>query len=235
MCGRFTYRYQWRQLAEMLRLIYWPGVELTPRFNVAPTQDAPVIRLAADGTREGVMLRWGLVPSWADDPSVGGRNINARAETIAEKPTYRQAFAARRCLVPVSGFYEWRTLADGKTKQPYWIGRHDGEPFWLAGVWEQSGVGGQTLESFSILTTSPNDFMRALHDRMPVLVAPTDVETWLAATPLNPPERERLLAPSPMLDFEMFPVSRRVSSPQAEGPELIARVEVPPDFQGFLF
>lgn len=234
MCGRFTYQFQWRQLVELLGLVSWPEVDLTSQYNLAPTQEAPVVRLAAGGGREGAMLRWGLIPAWADDPAMAGRHINARAETISERPAYRDAFAARRCLVPISGFYEWRTRPGG-TKQPYWIGREDREPFWLAGIWEQAAVRGVAWQGFSILTTSPNELMRPVHDRMPVLVSTADIPVWLAPGRLDEPTRQRLLAPSAMPGFEVYPVGAMVGNPKAQGPELMARVAEKDEPQGFLF
>ncbi len=216
-------------------LIRWPSVELTPRFNVAPSQSAPVVRLSADGTREGDLLRWGLVPSWADDPAIGHRHVNARAETVGVKPAFRVAFSSRRCLIPVSGFYEWRVLRDGKTKQPYLITRTDGEPFALAGLWDRCVIDAATIESFTIITTSPNDLMSRLHDRMPVVIDEPDFDRWLEGVALGGGERCRLLDAKPWNGFEMFPVSRQVNSPKADAPELASRVPEPNEGGGFLF
>jgi putative SOS response-associated peptidase YedK len=235
MCGRFTYLYKWQQLARLMRLVQWPQVELEPRFNVAPTQVAPVVRHSADCAREGLMLRWGLVPHWSDDLAIGNRHINARSETAASKPAFRQAFAQRRCIVPVSGFYEWRLMSDGRTKQPYRIGRIDGEPFMLGGLWDRSMIAGVPLESFTILTTSPNGLMAALHDRMPVLVAESDHDLWLDRAPLPESERARILQPAEMEGFEALPVSRLVNNPKVDTPEVAARVPEPDESSGFLF
>lgn len=235
MCGRFTYRYRWQQLAKLMRLIRWPEVELTPRFNVAPTQPAPVVRTGAGGVRESAMLRWGLVPHWSQDLAIGNRHINARSETVESKPAFRGPFRDQRCIVPVSSFYEWRLLRDGKTKQPYSIGRSDGEPFYLAGLWDRTTIEGEPLDSFTILTTSPNALMSRLHDRMPVLVAESDVDRWLDPNPLPHAERDRLLQPSPMQGLEAVPVGRLVNSPRLDSPDLLTPVPEPDEKDGFLF
>lgn len=225
VCGRFTYLYRWRELVELMRLLGVPTPELTPRYNVAPTQRAPVVRAVEDG-REGVMLRWGLVPPWAEDVAVGSRSINARSETVATKPTFREAFKARRCLVPVSGFYEWRVMGDG-TKQPYYITRLDRSPFALAGLWEPPTRVQPETGTFTILTTSPNALMRPLHDRMPVIVASADYDLWLRRESIADADVERIVQPIADSGFEAYPVSRRVNSPRNDGPDLVARVAEP--------
>lgn len=235
MCGRFTYRYTWRRLAELMGLIRWLSVELTPRFNVAPSQSAPVVRLSADGTRQGDLLRWGLLPSWADDPAIGNRHVNARAETVGVKSAFRVAFSRQRCLVPVSGFYEWRVLRDRKTKQPYLIARADGEPFALAGLWDRCVIDSTSIESFTIITTSPNDLMSRLHDRMPVMIDEPDFDRWLEGVALGDAERARLLEARSWNGFEMFPVRRLVNSPTIDAPEVVGRIAEPDESEGFLF
>lgn len=237
MCGRYTYLFTWRQLQRLLGLVHWPGVELVPRFNVAPTQIAPVVRLNERGEREGVMLKWGLVPSWADDPSIGSRLVNARGETVFEKPAFRKAAKERRCLVPISGFYEWQAVEDsqakgGRIKRPHWIGRADREPLCVAGVWESWQAKGTTpdgehLQTFTMLTTAPNDVMRPLHDRMPVILPPECWPAWLD------PRSERsaleaLIHPYVGSDLIAYPVGRRVNSPTHDEPGLIEPVNEPP-------
>jgi len=219
MCGRFTYLYTWKQLHRLMELVSWPPEELSPRFNVAPTQMAPVIRASAGGLREGVMLRWGLVPAWAEDLTIGNRLVNARGETIAEKPAFRQALAKRRCLVPVSGFYEWKTQAGAK--QPFWIGRLDREPFLLAGLWEKWSKAGETVETFCLITTTPNPLMAAIHDRMPVIVAPADYQAWLDPANQNAAAIQPLIRPFSDEGFEARRVSRRVNSPKLDDPSLL--------------
>jgi putative SOS response-associated peptidase YedK len=170
-----------------------------------------------------------MVPHWSHDLAIGNRHINARSETAAGKPAFREAFARRRCLVPVSGIYEWRLMPDEKTKQPYWIGRSDGEPFALAGMWDRSMIADVPLESFTILTTSPNELMGRLHNRMPVLVAESDFELWLNPQPLTPQEQERLLQTSPMDGFTALPIGRLVNNPKVDSPEVMAPVPAPDD------
>lgn len=229
MCGRFTYLFKWKQLLKLLELTSWPEVELVPRFNVAPMQLAPVVRVDDAGERVGAMLRWGLVPSWADDPAIGGRLINARGETIAEKPAFRTAFAKRRCLVPISGFYEWKTSELPKAaKQPYWIGRADREPFMLAGVWERWRRDEEVIDSFTIITTTPNPLMSGLHDRMPVIIESANHGAWLDPSNTDPAGLAAMLRPAETVGFEAYPVSTRVNSPKIDDPSLIVPVDVQP-------
>lgn len=204
VCGRYTHLYKWKQLHRLLTLTTTP-IEFKDRYNVAPTQDAPVVRQIADDDRgagggHGVsMLRWGLVPSWAKDVKIGASLINARAETVATKPAFRSAFVRRRCIVPVSGFYEWQraeaveesggglfgpvaSAPKRAGKQPYYITSSDGEPLLLAGLWEswrEPGSSGPALESYTIITTTPNEMIAKLHDRMPVILDAADCARWL--------------------------------------------------------
>ena len=189
MCGRFTLRTPASAIAEQFSLLEVP--DLQPRFNIAPTQPVAVVRVdsplplgeaqgARFAQRELVFLHWGLVPSWADDPKIGNRMINARAETAAEKPSFRTAMRRRRCLIVADGFYEWKTVA--KRRQPMFIHLRDGRPFAFAGLWESwEGADHSALESCTILTTSANDLVRPIHDRMPVIIAPRGL--WAMARP----------------------------------------------------
>jgi len=176
MCARYTLTRPDGSLAEMF------GIEEVPpivaRWNVAPTQEAPVVVEGPRGVRRFEMRRWGLVPPWAKDPSFGARTINARSESAAEKPAFRAAMKSRRCLVPVDGFFEWTAAEDGG-RQPWHVRRRDGTPFALAGLYEHWTAGERTIESFTILTTDANEVLRPLHDRMPVVVAPADFAAWL--------------------------------------------------------
>ena len=203
--------------------------QLEPRFNIAPTQPVPIVRdlpgrpldivrETSGGVRELVIARWGLIPSWAKDPSIGSRMINARAESVAEKPAFRAAFRARRCLVPASGFFEWARRGSGP-KQPYLIRRKDGAPMDLAGLWEHwtDPKTGEVVTSCTILTCAPNALMAELHDRMPVILDPADYAAWLD------PSRGglELLRPCPEAWLEAVPVSTRVNSPRNDDPSIL--------------
>ncbi len=215
MCGRYSLTTPGDVLAEIFALSEVPN--LSPRWNIAPTQSVPVIRSDAHGRRVDA-LRWGLVPSWAKDLSIGSRMINARSETVASKPSFRHAFRRRRALVPADGFYEWQKTEDGKV--PTRIQRRDGGPLALAGLWERWSVGdGEPVLTFTILTTSPNATLRPIHDRMPVVLAARDWAQWLDADVQNPAALLPLLVPCPDGDLETFPVSRHVNSPRNDDPE----------------
>ena len=207
MCGRYTHQYTWREIHDFLDFRWDAALEdPEPSFNVAPTQTAPVMR--HDGA---AMLRWGLVPSWAKDEKIGARCINARAETLQEKPAFRAAFQQRRCIVPASGFYEWAKVDSGKV--PNYVYARDGTPLLLAGLWEARG----DLETFAIVTCAANPFMRRLHDRMPVILSPESALHWL-----DQPVPE-LLVPS-SLDLASHEVSRSVNSPRNNDASLIEAV-----------
>lgn len=178
MCGRYTLT---SAVEALRRLFDFAGAapNLEPRCNIAPTQRAPVIRLGADGGREMQMLSWGLVPYWAEDVSMQSHMINARGETVAEKPAFRQAFRQRRCLVPADGFYEWPTVG-AKSKQPFLFRRQDKVPFAFAGLWERwVPPQGEVLETFTIVNIAANATMAPFHDRIPVILDPLDYAAWL--------------------------------------------------------
>ncbi len=218
MCGRYTLTLSGQALAEAFELDDVPAA--TPRYNVAPTQSMPVIRGGEAGRRTCALHRWGLVPFWADDPAIGNRLINARSESVAGKPAFRAAFRHRRCLVPADGFYEWRR--EGGGKQPYLIRFGDGRLFAFAGLWEHwSPSDGQVLDSFTILTTSPNDVVRPVHDRMPVILPPQHYDRWLGFTEASASELQALLCPHPSEGMELHPVSRRVNSPANDDPQVV--------------
>ena len=209
MCGRYTHKLTWPKIVALYRLtepVDPPG-ELEPRYNIAPTQLAPVLRLGKNG-RELVVMRWGLVPGWAKDPSIGNRLINARAETAADKPSFRAAMRARRCLVPANGFYEWQKT--GKAKQPWWIGMAGGAPFSMAGLWEswRDPASGGRLETFTILTTEANALLAPIHERMPAIIDPADYDGWLSG-----PDYANLLRPHAVASMAAHPVSSWVNSP----------------------
>lgn len=189
----------------------------TPRYNVAPTDSLAAIRDSAPETIDA--LTWGLVPHWADDPSIGNRLINARAETLAEKPSFQDAYENRRCLVLSDGFYEWRE--DGGVKQPYRICRPDDEPFAMAGLWERWEGNGEVRETATIVTTEPNDVVAPLHDRMAAILPPGEERRWLNG---DAGERKSLLAPYEG-DLRAYPISTRVNDPGNDGPSIIEEVE----------
>ncbi len=206
--------------------------ELGARYNIAPTQDVPIVRGTAAGGRELVLARWGLIPGWAKDAEIGNRMINARAETLTEKPAFRAAYRARRCVVPSSGFYEWQRRG-GRTKQPYLVRRGDGRPMGYAGLWESwsDPESGEVVVSFTIVTCAPNELMAELHDRMPVILAPEDYGRWLDPAA---PEADALLRPCPSEWLETLPVSTRVNSPRNDDAELLRPEQIAPPVQGTL-
>ncbi len=227
MCGRFTNRYTWRELVELYRITepyVHPISNLQPRFNFAPMQRGIVIRLDKEGRREPVMMRWGLVPSWSKDELGAAKYINARAETVAEKSSFRSAFKSRPCLVPADGFYEWQKLPSGG-KQPYFITTKDREPFAFAGLWEwwrakDAPKHAPGLETFTILTTEPNALCAPIHNRMPVMLAHSDWPAWLG----TPEHRKTLLRAFPADHMECWQVGKEVGSVRNDRAELIKRV-----------
>ena len=194
------------------------STEVVPRYNIAPTQFIAAVRRDEQDTPQLAMLRWGLVPFWAKDPSIGNRMINARSETVAEKPSFRNAYRKRRCLILADGFYEWRKTADGKT--PYFISGADGSPFAFAGLWESwsSKDSDESLESTAIITAAASDFMAQLHQRMPVIIHPDLADRWLDG---DPELLTEVIENSP--EFQAWPVDRRVNNARNEGAELIDR------------
>jgi putative SOS response-associated peptidase YedK len=216
MCGRFALFASGDEIAVRFQLAEAP--RLDARYNIAPTQTVAAVR-ATDASREFRFLRWGLIPSWANDPSIGYKLLNARSETVTEKASFRSAFKQRRCLIPASGFYEWKK--EGKRKQPYFIRPRDGGLFGLAGLWERwQAPQGEMVETCTILTTEANELMRSLHERMPVIVYPRDEEEWL--DPRSTPESlSALLVPFADDRMEAFPVNPHVSNAKNQGPKCI--------------
>jgi putative SOS response-associated peptidase YedK len=221
MCGRFLQLSSGDELARLFGFETADVPDLLPRYNVAPTQLVPAARLDEDGHRAFASLRWGLIPSWARDAKIAHSPINARAETVAEKPAFRAAFKKRRCLVAASGWYVWQAT-NGKQKQPYHFHMRDGKPCAFAGLWERwHGTDGEPVETCAILTTGANELVRPVHDRMPVVLAPDDFAAWL--DPRTPPDRlHALLRPYPAGAMEAVPVGRYVSNPRNEGPQCLA-------------
>ncbi len=222
MCGRFTLRAPASVIAEQFSLFDLPS--LSPRYNIAPTQTVAVVRqVGASGGagRELVNLRWGLIPHWAKDPAIGNRMINARSESVAEKPAYRTALRRRRCLVAADGFYEWQP--GGRRKQPYFIHMKDDRPFGFAGLWETwEGPENSYIESCTIITTDANALMAPIHDRMPVIVDPKDYGLWLDTSVQDPAPILPLLRPFQGDLLVAEPVGTRVNSPANDDAACIA-------------
>ena len=227
MCGRITQRYTWRDVVAFSRLgAVAPALNLRPRYNLAPSQRAAVVR-AEDGERRLALLRWGLIPAWGPDPRIGHRLINARAETVAQKPAFRAAFRRRRALVPVDGFYEW--VRRGGAREPWLVFPRDRGLMAFAGLWERWRVPdgarltgslaeyrpGDAVETFTVLTTEANAAMRVLHHRMPVILPPEAFGAWLSCG-------EVALGPAPDDLLAMHAVDPRVNSPRHDDPECVA-------------
>ncbi len=220
MCGRFSLISDLSEL--QLRFDFEnPLTDYAPRFNISPTQDVLTVRWE-DGYNIGEYMRWGLIPSWAKDMSIGNRAINARAETLAERPMFRTALRRRRCLILADGFYEW--TGKGKARQPMRILMTTGEPFAFAGLWETwRDPEGETIDSCTIVTTTPNDLMRPIHDRMPVILPPEHEAAWLEPTNQDSVALGELLTPYPPETMEAYPVSTFVNSPANDTPDIIMR------------
>lgn len=227
MCGRFALYVTLEELADLFDLPALPE-KFAPRYNIAPTQPVGIVRTNPQThAREWVFALWGLIPSWSKDPSIGARMINARAETVDEKPSFRAAFKRRRCIVPASGFYEW--MKQGSGKQPYFITSTGGEILGFAGLWESwSGPNGEEIESCTILTTDANEQIARLHNRMPVILAPEDYDEWLGAggdaSPTVLSQLKHLFRPFPAEALALYPVSTYVNSPRNEGEACIERM-----------
>jgi putative SOS response-associated peptidase YedK len=219
MCGRFTLTDPNADLAVQFSLPEIP--DLQPRYNVAPTQPVAAVRVAAESAvREMILLHWGLIPFWAKDRRIGARMINARSETVAEKPAFRVALRRRRCLVLADGFYEWQK--QNGAKQPYYVRLQDGRAFAFAGLWEQwSGPDGDVIESCTLITTRPNELLRPVHNRMPVILHPGDYDLWLDLEVQRPDVVLPLLRPYPGTEMVAYPVTRWVNSPHNDDPRCI--------------
>lgn len=224
MCGRFALMTPTEALVKLFDVPETAVENLppsVPRYNIAPTQPVVAIRLDEHGERDLTFFHWGLIPSWSKDIQIGSRMINARSETVTEKPSFRTAFKRRRCLIPADGFYEWQKQADGK--QPMFIRPSDGaeRPFALAGLWEfWSDPDGGTIQSCTILTTAPNELMAPIHNRMPVIVEPEDFDLWLHPEP-DPEQGLHLLRPYPAEKMTAYPVSTLVNNPRNDTAECI--------------
>jgi putative SOS response-associated peptidase YedK len=223
MCGRYTLV----NLAHLTQLFPWitePPVDVPARYNIAPSQ--PILAVANDKPDHYDFFLWGLIPTWAKDPKIGNKLCNARAETLAEKNTFKNAYRRRRCLIPADGFYEWKFNADGKTKQPMYIRLKNAEPFALAGLWETwHGKDGEEIRSATIVTTAANEMMKEMHDRMPVILPRDAMRRWIDSGEKAAGELDDLLLPFASEMMEAYPVSKDVNSPRNEGVRLIERVE----------
>lgn len=231
MCGRYSLTTPLEAMRQVFQ--FDSQINLAPRYNIAPSQNVLVLRnpttdsAKSDSGGAGpelAQLRWGLIPSWAKDATMGARMINARSETVAEKPAFRTAWRRRRCLIPADGFYEWRKAADG-SRQPYRITFKSGMPFAFAGLWESwRSPDGETVESCTILTTEASPFLRAVHHRMPVILRPENHARWLDCSG-DPPSD--LLLPFEDSELRFFPVAKIVNSPRNDTPECLEPVELP--------
>jgi putative SOS response-associated peptidase YedK len=222
MCGRYELHSHPAAIALAFGLAHPP--ELHPRYNIAPMTDVPIVRVNAAGERELVRMRWGLVPRWAKDPSIGAKLINARGETIADKPSFRTAYRRHRCLVPADGFYEWQPVGGGAAphKQPMHIGMKDGAPFGFGGLFERwLSADGEVLDSCTIVTTEANALLRPIHDRMPVIIAPGAYARWLDPAGADVLD---LIAPYPAAAMAAYPVSTRVNNVRHDDATLLEAV-----------
>ena len=215
MCGRFSLGASAATLASQFNV--QESVAWRDRYNLTPSQEVLTIVQPAGGPRAFRRMRWGLIPSWAKDQAIGARLINARAETVATKPAFRAALCERRCLIVTDGFYEWETI--GRRKQPWCIRMQNRRPFAFAGLWDRwTDPGGRTVESCTIITTTPNALIRRFHHRMPVIVDPAEYDVWLAAEIRDPDRLLPLLVPYPPEAMTAYPVSVLVNNPANDSP-----------------
>jgi putative SOS response-associated peptidase YedK len=224
MCGRYTLKTPAGEIISEFNL-HGGAPDIRPRYNIAPTQDVLVVLRDDEGRNVARSVRWGLVPFWAKDPSIGNRMINARAESVQAKPAFRNAFAKRRCLVVADGFYEWLKRPGGK--QPYHIRRIDGRPFGFAGIWEEWGPRSEPLRSCAIITTTANPLLEPIHDRMPVILTGHSAAVWLDAASAAD-ECAGMLRPCPADDLCAYPVSNPVNSPANDSSECVDPLEAGP-------
>jgi putative SOS response-associated peptidase YedK len=223
MCGRFTLNTSAQILAEFFQLAEIPDIK--PRYNIAPTQAIATVTIAPEKMqRHFQFMRWGLIPSWAKDVKIGNQMINARSETVAEKPAFRSAIKHRRCLIVADGFYEWQP--QGKTKQPYYFQMADSQPFAFAGLWENwESTEGENIASCTIITTAANETVKPVHDRMPVILPEGDWEHWLDPAITNSQQVLPLLKPYDPTAMKGNAVSAIVNNPKIESPECIQAIE----------
>ena len=221
MCGRYIRTTPIEQFAELFHAEGHP--ECWPSYNIPPSTKVLVARNTPEGGRELAALKWGLVPAWSDEPKTEYSTINARSETVAQKPAFRSAFRHRRCLIAADGLYEWHPQPDGH-KQPYFIYLKDHAPFAFAGIWEHWERDGKTLDSCSIIVTAANSLMQPIHERMPVILPPEHYDAWMDPSLTDPTILQPLLVPYPSERMQLHPVKTTVNSPRHEGPDLIEEV-----------
>ncbi|RKU05758.1 hypothetical protein C6502_22795 [Candidatus Poribacteria bacterium] len=226
MCGRFTLKTDPETLTETFPGFTTPAAdEMSPRYNIAPSQQVAVV--ANNGDNNVEFFQWGLIPSWAKDPKIGNRMINARSETLAEKPSFRTPYKRRRCLILTDGFYEWKAEPGSKTKTPHYIRLKSEKPFAFAGLWEawSPNIDDDPLLSCTIITTSPNSLMETIHRRMPVILEPDSYQQWLDPSDQSPTQLDGLLKSYPAEEMEAYPVSRLVNRPSNDSPDCIAPMD----------
>jgi putative SOS response-associated peptidase YedK len=222
MCGRFALTVDPTDLEEAFPDFSFPP-QYAPRYNVAPTQ--PILAVPNDGSGKANFFVWGLIPSWAKDPSIGSRMINARAETLAEKPAFRSAYKYHRCLIFADGFFEWQAQPGSKTKLPHFIRLQSGKPFAFAGLWEHwQSPEGSEVRSATIITTEPNRLMASIHNRMPVILPPDAYAQWLDPAPRQAADLQTLLVPYPAESMRAYPISTLVNKPENDRPEVVLPV-----------
>jgi putative SOS response-associated peptidase YedK len=219
MCGRFTLTFDPAEAGDEFEGLTFPA-KFAPRYNIAPSQ--PVLAIPNDGKNKADFFIWGLIPSWAKDPSIGNRLINARGETIGEKPSFRGGYKYKRCLIMTDGYYEWKSVPGSKTKIPHYIHLKTAKPFAFAGLWDEwHSPEGSSIRSCTIITTKPNKLMASIHDRMPVILHSKDYIDWLDPAPRTPESLNRLIAEFPEELMEAFPVSTMVNSPGNDRAECV--------------
>lgn len=217
MCGRFTLTADQEKLSQTFPQ-FKIQLPLFPRYNIAPTQE--VLGIPNAGDREAMFFRWGLIPSWAKDPSMGNQMINARAESLAEKPSFKIPFRKRRCIIFADGFYEWSQTPGSKVKKPFYVRLKSGEPFAFAGLWDLwQSPEGPLIYSCTIITTAPNELLAQIHNRMPVILRSEDLDLWLEPGEKAPSQLKELLKPYSAEAMEVYPVSLLVNDPHNDVPE----------------
>ncbi len=222
MCGRFIRTTPIERYAALFSA--HGSVELKPSYNIPPGGPILLARNKAKGGRELVALKWGLVPAWSKAPRTDFSTINARAETVDEKPTFKSAFRFRRCLIASDGFIEWQRAAD-KQKQPFWVGLADRKPFAFAGLWERWEREGEILESCAIIVTQANALMRPIHDRMPVILSPDQYDAWMNPKETHVEALKSLLVPFPSDRMHAYPISSRINTPRKDSQDLLDPLE----------